>query len=127
MKNVDNRSKLISRIAVSAALCLGGFGIALSAVHANKQQIKPAEATLSNTVDALSAAPQFEVDETGNKSIKWTLLHGGITVRLLRNSASVADPGEMLFDEVDQDNYRNIKMQTGQMIEIKTALGFKIQ
>ena len=127
MKNVDNRSKLISKIAVSAALCLGGFGIALSAAHVNKQQIKPAEATLSGTVDALSGAPQFEVDETGNKSIKWTLLHGGITVRLLRNSASVADPGEILFNEVDQDNYRNIKMQTGQMIEIKTALGFKIQ
>ena len=127
MKNANNKPNWFFKIVAGAAVCLGSLGIALSTLYSNKQQIKPAEATLTSTVDVLSATPQFENDESGNKSVKWTLLYGGITVRLLRNSASVADPGEMLFDEVDQDNYRNIKMQTGQMIEIKTALGFKIQ
>ncbi len=118
--------KVLTKLAaVLSITALGAGGLLLSKTDSKVAKVEAATNQIS--LFGNDSVNRFvETDENGNTSVKWLAVGGAVTVRLLRNSAAVADAGEGLFNEIVPLQGNSLKFQTGNMFEIKATNGYKL-
>lgn len=116
--------KLPLKIALFALPALSIAALGASVSLANKEAVVTEAA--SYTVGAFSEAAIVDTDDQGNTRIRWELAYGAINVSLNRNSASSANPGEALFDEILTADLVAPKFNQGNLIKVEASRGYKI-
>lgn len=118
--------KVLTKLAAVLSIATLGAGALLLSKTDNRVAKVEASSYSISLFGNDSVNRSIETDDNGNTSVKWLAVGGAVTVRLLRNSATVANEGEGLFEEITPLQGDSLKFHTGNMFEIKATSGYKL-